>query len=354
VIALPPSLGAENETVICESPGATDGCAGAVGTVLGITTADAGEGGPAPFAFVAVTVHEYNFPFVNLLTTIGEFAPEADPAAPPLEDVQFALYPVIALPPSAGAANDTLACALPDAATGCAGAPGTVLGVTATDAADAGPSPFRFVAATVHVYDLPFVRVVTRSGEPLPDAEPDAPPFDDEQSALYDVIGLPPSSGAPNETEICAFAGATAGWSGAAGTVLGTTAGESGDGEPVPSPFVAVTEHVYVLPLLSALTTSGESVPDAAPATPPSDDTHDASKPVMMLPPSSGATKDTVICESPPWTAGCAGALGGSAHAVGTTTAPTATTVAMQMTTRVSRVAIADCIRPPFEPPDRR
>jgi len=91
VIALPPSLGAENETVTCESPGATDGCAGAAGTVLGITTADAGDAGPAPFAFVAVTVHEYDLPFVNAVTTIGEPAPEADPAMPPLDDVQLTL-----------------------------------------------------------------------------------------------------------------------------------------------------------------------------------------------------------------------------------------------------------------------
>jgi len=57
----------------------------------------------------------------------------------------------MALPPLAGALNETLACALPDAATGWAGALGTVLGTAAADATDAAPSPFAFVAVTVHV-----------------------------------------------------------------------------------------------------------------------------------------------------------------------------------------------------------
>ena len=90
---------------------------------------------------------------------------------------------MIALPPSLGAANDTLGCALPEAAVGWAGADGTVLGTTAVDGAVAAPSPFAFVAVTVHVYDLPLVKPPTTSGELLPDAEPAAPPFEDAQSA---------------------------------------------------------------------------------------------------------------------------------------------------------------------------
>jgi hypothetical protein len=88
------------------------------------------------------------------------------------------------LPPSKGGANDTLACALPDAATGCAGAAGTVLGTTLADAGDGGPSPFPFVAVTVHVYDRPFVKESTSNGEAAPDAKPPAPPFADAQFAV--------------------------------------------------------------------------------------------------------------------------------------------------------------------------
>ena len=72
MIALPPSAGATNVTVICAFPALTVGAAGALGTVLGIAAADAGDAGPAPFALVAVTVHEYDFPFVNPVTTVGE------------------------------------------------------------------------------------------------------------------------------------------------------------------------------------------------------------------------------------------------------------------------------------------
>jgi hypothetical protein len=89
VIALPPSFGALKATVICWSPGSTVGCAGADGTVLGMTIADAGEAGPAPFAFVAVTVHVYDFPFVKPPTTIGDDGPDASPGAPPFDDAQL-------------------------------------------------------------------------------------------------------------------------------------------------------------------------------------------------------------------------------------------------------------------------
>jgi len=41
------------------------------------------------------------------------------------------------------------------------GAPGTVDGTTDDDADDADPVPTEFVAVTVNVYELPFVRPVT-------------------------------------------------------------------------------------------------------------------------------------------------------------------------------------------------
>jgi hypothetical protein len=91
------------------------------------------------------------------------------------------------------------------------------------------------------------------------------------------VIALPPFAGGVNETVICALPATTAGCAGAPGTVLGTTAADAGDGALVPSPFVAVTVHVYVLPFESAPTTIGDPALEAAPAAPPSDDTHAAS-----------------------------------------------------------------------------
>jgi hypothetical protein len=89
VIALPPSAGALNVTVICALAATTVGRAGADGTVLGITTAEGAEAGPSPSAFVAVTVHVYDFPFDRPVTTTGEATPDADPGLPPSDDTQL-------------------------------------------------------------------------------------------------------------------------------------------------------------------------------------------------------------------------------------------------------------------------
>jgi hypothetical protein len=86
---------------------------------------------------------------------------------------------VIAAPPSNGATNDTVTCALPATTVGCTGGSGTPFGTTAADASDAGLVPFTFVADTVHVYDFPFVRPPTTVGDARSDTEPDTPPFDD-------------------------------------------------------------------------------------------------------------------------------------------------------------------------------
>jgi hypothetical protein len=86
---------------------------------------------------------------------------------------------VIALPPSAGATNETVTCALPATTVGAAGALGTVLGTTAADADDDAPVPFPFVAATVQVYDFPFVSPPTIVGDARSAIAAGVPPFDD-------------------------------------------------------------------------------------------------------------------------------------------------------------------------------
>ena len=71
------------------------------------------------------------------------------------------MYPVIAEPPfEAGALQETVADALPATAETPVGASGTVIGVTATEAAEAAESPRLFVAFTVNVTAVPFVRLV--------------------------------------------------------------------------------------------------------------------------------------------------------------------------------------------------
>ncbi len=86
---------------------------------------------------------------------------------------------MIALPPFPGATNDTVTCAFPATTVGCAGALGTVLGTAAADAGEKAPVPFPFVAATVHVYDFPFVRPLTTVGDATSLTETVTPPFDD-------------------------------------------------------------------------------------------------------------------------------------------------------------------------------
>jgi hypothetical protein len=84
------------------------------------------------------------------------------PVPPAGEEVT--VYPVIALPPSdEGTVKLTVAWALPAAAITPVGAPGTVgaVGVTAVEAAEGTELPTAFVATTVKVYGVPFVKPVT-------------------------------------------------------------------------------------------------------------------------------------------------------------------------------------------------
>jgi hypothetical protein len=68
--------------------------------------------------------------------------------APPNSD-RCTAYPVIADPPSEGAAQVSTEFVSPAVALGAAGAPGTPVGVAAADDADAGPVPAAFTAATL-------------------------------------------------------------------------------------------------------------------------------------------------------------------------------------------------------------
>ena len=106
-------------------------------------------------------------------------------------------------------------------------------------------------------------------------------------------------NGALNDTFTCPFPPTTPGLAGAEGTALGTTAGEGVDAGPGPFVFFAETWHVYDLPFDRPTTAIGEPAPEANPGTPPSDDTHDTPNPVSALPPSNGATNETVTRRSP-------------------------------------------------------
>jgi len=79
---------------------------------------------------------------------------------------------------------------------------GTGTGITADEAAEATELPTELVATTVKVYDIPFVKPVTVSGELAPVAVK-LPGLD---VTVYKVIALPPMfSGAVNDTVACTF-----------------------------------------------------------------------------------------------------------------------------------------------------
>jgi hypothetical protein len=59
-------------------------------SAVGMTAFEAPDGGPVPSLFVAVTLHVYVLPFVKPVTLIGLKGPDAEPAVPPLLDVQRA------------------------------------------------------------------------------------------------------------------------------------------------------------------------------------------------------------------------------------------------------------------------
>ena len=156
-----------------------------------------------------MTLNVYAVPFVNPVTVV-EVAGGAPVivvgacATAPMNGVT--VYDVIALPLFAGRRPRlTVADAFPavaDTPDGAAGAVGP-LGVTAFDAADAGPVPTPFVAVTLNVYAVPFVNPVTvvevAGGAPVivVGACATAPM---NGVTVYDVIALPLLAGAVHVT----------------------------------------------------------------------------------------------------------------------------------------------------------
>ena len=133
----------------------------------GVTDEDGADAADVPTLLVAVTRNVYAVPLLNPVTVAdvagGEPVTDIDVCAvDPAYGVT--VYPVIGLPPSEGALQDTTAEASPAVAEtppGAAGAVAGALGVTDADAADAGPVPTAFVAVTVNVYAVPLLRPVT-------------------------------------------------------------------------------------------------------------------------------------------------------------------------------------------------
>jgi len=157
VIAAPPSENGSDQDSVTE-PLATALIAtsnGDEGTVDGTIAADTSEA-PSPDTFTAATVNEYEFPLVSLV--MMQLVAEVSQTTPPTE-VRTTYFEIDAPPLLDGAVQDTTdwAFAAPVADTAI-GTPGTVEGTTEAEASEAEPVPEAFVAVTVKVYAVPFVR----------------------------------------------------------------------------------------------------------------------------------------------------------------------------------------------------
>ncbi len=331
VIGLPPFAGGTQLTVAEPTPALADTPLGAAGTVAGgagVTTFDAADDGPVPTAFVAATLNVYAVPFTKPDTNTDVAPAPAGVDACAVEPTNgVTTYPVIGLPPFAGATQLTVADPSPATAVGAAGAAGTVAaatGVTTFDAADDGPVPTAFVAATLNVYAVPFTKPDTNTDVAPAPAGVDACAVEPTNGVTtYPVIGLPPLAGATQLTVADpspATAVGAAGASGAVGGAVGTTGLEATDGGPSPTALLAVTVNVYAVPLLSPVTVVdvavGATWTGARSVVPTNGVTE---YPVIGLPPSPGAVHDTVAEPTPATAATPVGAPGTDATDEGVT-----------------------------------
>ena len=150
-----------------------------------------------------------------------------------------------------------LALVFPGVAVPMVGAPGTVRGVTLTLPL-ALLVPIAFVAFTLQLYAVPFVRLETVTGLALP--VPPVPPAG-VHVAAYPVIGEPPSdAGAVKAMLALALPGV-------AGPIVGAPGGPTGvtfaslEADPVPTTLVAVTLQPYCTPFVRFITTIGLDEP---------------------------------------------------------------------------------------------
>jgi hypothetical protein len=175
MIAEPLSGAAVQVTSAETSNGVAATPAGASGSPAGVTEFDSADADPAPSEFVATTENVYARPFVRPVTAHDRTVVDVHVLSP---GVEVTVYPLIGEPLASGACQVTDADMSPRVAVtpvGASGGPG--LGVTGSDAAEAGPCPTAFEALTVKVYGVPFVRPATLHVS-APVVEHVAPPGD--------------------------------------------------------------------------------------------------------------------------------------------------------------------------------
>jgi hypothetical protein len=242
-------------TLTDPSPATTVGAAGTLGIGMGVTVADAGDAADVPPAFVAVTVNVYAVPFVRPDTSHEPNAPAMVQVAPPGDASTVC---DVAGHTSKATLTDTRADPSPTTTPGAAGTLGLAIGVTASDAAEAADVPPAFVAVTVNVYAVPFVRPDTTHEPDAPVIVHVAPPGD--ASTVCDVAGHA-SSASVTDTLTAPSLMTTLGAAGALGRATGVTDADAGDAADVPPAFVAVAVNAYAVPLVRPDTTHEPNAP---------------------------------------------------------------------------------------------
>ena len=112
-MGLPPSeAGAVQLTVACPLPATAVMPVGGSGGPVGVTAAEGADAALVPTALAALTVKVYGVPLESPDTTALKLAPPTAAVVPP--GLAVTVYPVIALPPSAGASHVTAACPSPN------------------------------------------------------------------------------------------------------------------------------------------------------------------------------------------------------------------------------------------------
>ena len=251
----------------------------------------------------------------------------------------------------AGESNATTTEAFPGVTLVIVGAPGAAAGVVGSEGSSAFVVPALLVADKVQVYVLPLVSPLTVIGDAAPVLLPGAPPSIDVHETENDCV-LPLSAPAVNATVIELSPPLALVITGAPGGAAGTTAGEAAEGPLVSSRmFVAVTVHVYVLPLVRPETAIGDETPSRLPDVPPLDDVHDAVNDAIAVPFVAPGVNATVIEPSPGVTLVIVGGLGATANAEPT---PAASTNASAAPRTAAHRAVRNAPRSRTDPPDLR
>jgi len=153
----------ENAIVACPSPIVADNEVGGVGNPAGTDAGEVADATPVPMLFIACTVNVYEVPLVSpviLQFVAGAIAVQVAPL------LAVTRYEVIGFPPSSeGGDQETTVDVSPERTASDVGAAGADAGTALAEVVENADSPIAFAAATVNVYEPPFVSPLITTGD---------------------------------------------------------------------------------------------------------------------------------------------------------------------------------------------